>query len=151
MLYTLSTSIIFSILSFYYFYWLLPILILNWWFMTSDTIKIQSWSGYRRNLTGHIAEKTFSKIFHTDSISFEIILIIFGKFGHLKDGSNPQESVNLQSIKNRIRNMIFSRYAQDSGNVTFWRLTLISKWEVSSTLPYFQLHFWEVFKINDFS
>ena len=39
----------------------------------------------------------------------------FGKFGHLKDGShsflpqsNPQESVNLQSIKNRIHNMNFS-------------------------------------------
>ena len=53
----------------------------------------------------------------------------FGKFGHLKDGSqrclvqsNPQESANLQSIKNRIHNMVFSRYVQDSGNVTSWRL-----------------------------
>ena len=54
---------------------------------------------------------------------------MFGKFGHLKDGSqnclaspNPQESVNLKSIKNRIHNMTFSRYAQNSRNVTFWRL-----------------------------
>ena len=41
----------------------------------------------------------------------------FGKFGHLKDvslrclvRSYPQKSVNLQSIKNRINKMIFSRY-----------------------------------------
>ena len=34
-----------------------------------------------------------------------------------------QESVNLQSIKTRMNNMIFSRYAQDSENVTSWRLT----------------------------
>ena len=53
----------------------------------------------------------------------------FENFGHLKDGSqsfltqsNPQESVNLQSIKNRIHNMNFSRYSEDSGNVTSWRL-----------------------------
>ena len=43
----------------------------------------------------------------------------FGKFGHLKDVSqscmaqfNPQESANVQSIKNRIHKMIFSHYAQ---------------------------------------
>ena len=62
---------------------------------------------------------------------------MFGKFGHLKDDSQscltsrvrkesvkkPQESVNLQLIKNKIDNMIFSRYAQDIGNVTSWRLT----------------------------
>ena len=49
----------------------------------------------------------------------------FGNFGHFNDGfqsclvqSNPQESVKLQSVKNRINSMIFSRYAQDSGNVT---------------------------------
>ena len=53
----------------------------------------------------------------------------FGKVGHLKDGSQsclvqliPQETVNLQSIKNKIHDMIFSRYSQDSGNVTSWRL-----------------------------
>ena len=52
----------------------------------------------------------------------------FGKFGHLKDvslrclvQSYPQKSVNLQSIKNRINKMIFSRYAQDPRNVTSWR------------------------------
>ena len=62
---------------------------------------------------------------------------MFGKFDHLKDDSQscltsrvrkesvkkPQESVNLQLIKNKIDNMIFSRYAQDIGNVTSWRLT----------------------------
>ena len=48
----------------------------------------------------------------------------FGKFVHLKDGSenclaqyNPQESVNMQSIKSRIHDMIFSRYTKDSRNV----------------------------------
>ena len=53
----------------------------------------------------------------------------FGEFGHLEDDSqsclacsNPQESVNVQSIKNRIHNIIFSCYTQDSGNVTSWRL-----------------------------
>ena len=42
----------------------------------------------------------------------------FGKVGHLKDGSQsclvqliPQETVNLQSIKNKIHDMIFSRYS----------------------------------------
>ena len=47
----------------------------------------------------------------------------------MKDGpqsclahSDPQESVNLQSIKHRIHNRIFSRYAQDSGNITSWGL-----------------------------
>ena len=51
--------------------------------------------------------------------------LCFGKFGHSKDGSqsclaqsDPQESLNLQSIKNRIHSMIFSRYAQDTGSVT---------------------------------
>ena len=45
----------------------------------------------------------------------------FGKFGHFKDvsqsflaQSNLQESANLQSIKNRIHNMIFSHYSQES-------------------------------------
>ena len=49
----------------------------------------------------------------------------FGKFGHLKDGfqsclaqSNPQGSVNLQPIKNRIHNSVFSHYSQDFENVT---------------------------------
>ena len=44
----------------------------------------------------------------------------FGKFDHLKDGSQSclaqsdlQESVNLQVIKNRIHNMIFSLYARE--------------------------------------
>ena len=53
----------------------------------------------------------------------------FGKFGHLKNGfhsclvqSDPHESVNLQSIKNTIQNMVFSRYAQYSGHVTSWHL-----------------------------
>ena len=49
----------------------------------------------------------------------------FGEFDHLKNGSHscltrsdPQESVDLQSIKNTIHNMIISLYAQDSRNVT---------------------------------
>ena len=53
----------------------------------------------------------------------------FGEFGHLKDSSqccltqsDSQESVNLQSVKSRIHNMIFSRSAQHSGSVTSWRL-----------------------------
>ena len=53
----------------------------------------------------------------------------FGKFGHLKDDSqsclaqsNLQESVNLQSFKNRIHNIIFSHYAQETWNVTSWHL-----------------------------
>ena len=52
-------------------------------------------------------------------------LLRIGEFGHLKSGSHsclawsdPQESVNLQSIKNRIHNMIINHYAQDSRNVT---------------------------------
>ena len=59
---------------------------------------------------------------------------MFGKFGHLKDGSRSclaqydyQESVNIQSIWNEIHNMTFSRFAQDSGNVTSWRLGDIIK------------------------
>ena len=51
----------------------------------------------------------------------------FGEFGHLKNDSynclawsDPQESGILQSIKNRIHNMIISLYAQDSRNVTSW-------------------------------
>ena len=43
-----------------------------------------------------------------------------GKFDHLKDGSQSclaqsdlQESVNLQVIKNRIHNMIFSLHARE--------------------------------------
>ena len=55
--------------------------------------------------------------------------LMFGKFGHLKDRSqsflaqsDPEESVNLQSIKNRIHSMIFCCYVQDSGNMTSWRL-----------------------------
>ena len=82
----------------------------------------------------------------------------FGEFGRLKDGSqsclhrsSPQASVNLQSIKNRIHNMIISRYAQDSRNVTYWRLRDInfqvfrelrsprSHREAYCTLPNFQL------------
>ena len=57
----------------------------------------------------------------------------FRKFGHLKNGSqrflfesDPEESVNLISIKNRIQSMIFSCYAQDSGYVTSWRLGYIN-------------------------
>ena len=53
----------------------------------------------------------------------------FGEFGHLKDSSqccltqsDSQESVNLQSVKSRNHNMIFSRSAQHSGSVTSWRL-----------------------------
>ena len=53
----------------------------------------------------------------------------FGKVSHLKDRSqsflaqsDPEESINLQSIKNRIHSMIFCCYVQDSGNMTFWRL-----------------------------
>ena len=64
----------------------------------------------------------------------------FGKFCHLKDvsqsflaQSNPRESANLQSIKNRIHNMIFSHYAQESWNVTTWRLEEIN-FQVSSEL-----------------
>ena len=56
-------------------------------------------------------------------------LLRTGEFGHLKSGSHsclawsdPQESVNLQSIKNRIHNMIVTPYAQDSRNVTSWCL-----------------------------
>ena len=54
-----------------------------------------------------------------------MLLIMSGKFGYLKDGS--EESVNLQSTKNRIHNMIFSSCSQDAGDVTSWRLALISK------------------------
>ena len=57
----------------------------------------------------------------------------FENFGYLKVSSQRclaqsdlQESVNLQSIKNRIHSIIFSRYAQDYGNVTSWRLVDIS-------------------------
>ena len=53
----------------------------------------------------------------------------FGNFGHLKNDSqsclaqsDPQETVNLQSIQNKIHNKIFSLYAQDFGNVTSWHL-----------------------------
>ena len=77
-----------------------------------------------------IAEEIFfPKILLMDSIFLCNMLIIFEKFGHLKDGSqsclaqsDPQESVNLQSIKNRIHKMIFSRYTQDSGNITSCRV-----------------------------
>ena len=56
------------------------------------------------------------------------------KFGHLKNAFQTclaksdlqQKPVNLQSIKNKVDSMIFSRYAQDSGNVTLWRLGDIS-------------------------
>ena len=62
-----------------------------------------------------------------------------------------KESVNLQSIKNRMLNMIFSSYTQDSENVTYWRLQDIifqflldlRRWTLSegaySALPNFQL------------
>ena len=53
----------------------------------------------------------------------------FGELGHLKNDSHnflarsdPQASVDLQSIKNRIHDMIISLYAQDSRNVTSWCL-----------------------------
>ena len=58
---------------------------------------------------------------------------MFEKFGHLKDvsqsflaQSNPQESANIQSIKNRIHTMIFSHYSQEPWNVTTWRLEHIN-------------------------
>ena len=61
--------------------------------------------------------------------AFHLSELRFGKFGRLKDGSysclaqfNPRESENLQSIKNRIHNMIFSHYAQEPWNSTSWRL-----------------------------
>ena len=123
--------------------------------MISDTME-SNWSEYRRNLTGKLPKNVFSKSYRWILIFFEILLIILGKFGHLKDGpqsclaqSDPQESVNLQSIKNRIHNMTFSRYAQGSGNITSWRVGDINfrvflkscpprpHWEVYSTLPYF--------------
>ena len=54
------------------------------------------------------------------------------KFGHLKNAfqtclakSDLQKPANLQPIKNKFDSMIFSRYAQDSGNVTLWRLGVI--------------------------
>ena len=117
-------------LSFISVHRLLPILILNWWFMISDTIKKQSWFEYRQNLAGKLPKKIFfPQILLMDSIFLCNILIIFEKFGHLKDGpqsclaqSDLQESVNLQSIKNRIHKMIFSRYTQDSGNITSCRV-----------------------------
>ena len=96
--------------------------------MISDTMK-SNWSEYRRNLTRKLPKNVFSKSYRWILIFFEILLIIFGKFGHLKDGSqsylvqsDPQESVNLQSIKNRIHSMTFSRYAQGFGNITSWRV-----------------------------
>ena len=53
----------------------------------------------------------------------------FEKFDNLKDASqscltqsNPQEPVNLHSIKNRIHNMMFIHYAQESVNMTSWNL-----------------------------
>ena len=57
------------------------------------------------------------------------------KFGHLKNAfqtclakSDLQKPVNLQSIKNKVDSMIFSRYAQDSRNVTLWCLgDIVSK------------------------
>ena len=117
-------------LSFISVHRLLPILILNWWFMIFDTIKKQSWFEYRQNLAGKLPKKIFfPQILLMDSIFLCNMLIIFEKFGHLKDGpqsclaqSDLQESVNLQSIKNRIHKMIFSRYTQDSGNITSCRV-----------------------------
>ena len=51
--------------------------------------------------------------------------LTLGKFRHFKYGyqaslaqSDPQESANLQVIKNRIHNIIFSLCVQDSGNLT---------------------------------
>ena len=53
----------------------------------------------------------------------------FGEFAHLIKHSHnclaqsdPQESVNIQSIKNRIHNMTIRLYTQDSRNVTSWCL-----------------------------
>ena len=45
-----------------------------------------------------------------------------GWFSEFLAQSNPQESVNLQSIKNSIHNLIFSSYAQDSRSVISWRV-----------------------------
>ena len=49
----------------------------------------------------------------------------FGEFGYFKDGSQSclarsdrQVLVTLQSIKNRVHNVIISCYALDPGNVT---------------------------------
>ena len=70
----------------------------------------------------------------------------FGEFGRLKDSSqgflvcsDPQEPVNLQSIKSRVHNMIFSHYAQDSGNVTSWCLGDIN-FQVSQELHFLGSH-----------
>ena len=70
-------------------------------------------------------KKIFQNLTDGFHFYFEMLLIMSGKFGYLKDGS--EESVNLQSTKNRIHNMIFSSCSQDAGDVTSWRLALISK------------------------
>ena len=64
----------------------------------------------------------------------------FGEFSHLKDGFqsslvwfDPRKSLNLQSVKSIIHNIIFSRYAQDPENVTSWPLVHIN-FQVSSEL-----------------
>ena len=81
-----------------------------------------------------------------------------GRFRHFKYGcqsslaqSDPQESSNLQAIKNRIHNIIFSLCVQDSGNLTSWCLEdmnfrffakprpHVPHWEVYSALPSIRL------------
>ena len=93
--------------------------------MISDTIKNNLALSTDDILPENCRRKFFRKSYRWILFFFEVQLIIFGKFGHLKDGpqscsanSDPQESVNLQSIKNRIHNIIINRYAQDSGNIT---------------------------------
>ena len=77
MLCTLSTSIAFSIYVFTNFHWLLPILILNWWFMISNPMKVQSRSKYDKILPDKLPKKNFSKSYSWIPFSFEILQIIF--------------------------------------------------------------------------
>ena len=107
----------------YFQFWFL---IGDLWYLTQ--LKYSLGQGTDEILPDKLQKEYFLKSYRWISFSFEISLM-FGKFGHLKDGSqsclaysNPQESVNLQSIKNRIITWFSSRYAQDSRNVTSWRL-----------------------------
>ena len=68
------------------------------------------------------------RVFMSRLAAVHLYEMCFGKFGHFKDSSqsdlapsNPQKSLNFQSIKNGINSMIFSHYVQDSRNVTSWR------------------------------
>ena len=63
--------------------------------MTSDTIKIQLDQGTGEISPDILPKKKNPKSYTRIPFSIEIILIMFGKFGHLNDGSNSQESVNL--------------------------------------------------------